>query len=315
MIGYQKIEQLSNIKRLIGENPLKNTKKGPVLLISAGIHGNEPTGILGLKRVFEKLEEYKIPLKGRVMGVAGNIKALKKGVRMIDQDLNRICTLERAAHLEKNADYGFSEESEFSELLQIIKSIKSDPFYTDLKFIDLHTTSSPTIPYISVNRKEDSYRFAKSFPVPVVSGIEQFIPGHFDHYLSELGHVGFTLEAGQHKDMNSVDRHEAIIWLTLQKSGLLRNVENYFVEKSLTILQNASDGKAGNYEVIYKYNIMEGEEFKMASGFKNFQEVQEGELLAISDGLPLYAEKNSFIFLPLYQDQGSDGFFLIKKCN
>lgn len=314
MIDYKEVLQTTKIKRLIGEYPLSNTVKGPALLISAGVHGNEPTGILGLRRVLEKLDKHQIPLKGRIIGVAGNLKALKKGVRMIDKDLNRICTIERATQLKNNKNFSFEEEEEFKELLNIIECIKTDSFYTDLKFMDLHTTSSSTTPYISVNKREDSYQFAKSFPLPVVCGIEQFIPGHFDHYLSEIGHIGFTLEAGQHEDEASIDRHEAVIWLTLEQAGLLESHDNIFYEDSIKTLKEASSGKKGNYEVIYRYNIMDGEEFKMAAGFQNFQEVKEGELLAISDGLPLYAEKDSHIFLPLYQQQGSDGFFLIKAC-
>ncbi|MBK6264085.1 succinylglutamate desuccinylase/aspartoacylase family protein [Marivirga sp. S37H4] len=303
----------TEFKRLIGEYPLVHTSPGPALLVSAGVHGNEPSGIAALIRVFNQLEMNNIQMKGRIMGVSGNLQALKKGVRLIDQDLNRICTPERAEKLEKGHPPDFAEEAEFRELLQIINSLKRDPIYDPLFFMDLHTTSSQTTPYISVNKQEKSFSFAKTFPLPVARGIEQFIPGHFDHYLSLMGHVGFTLEAGQHTDEKSIDHHVAVIWLALAKAGLLLNPDNEFVEHSRQLLEQSSHVKKGNYEVFYRYNIAPGEIFKMEPGFKNFQPIKTGELLATSDNKPIYSEWDAYIFLPLYQQQGSDGFFVVKS--
>lgn len=303
----------SNFKRLIGEYPLKNPIEGPALLISAGIHGNEIAGILALNRIFKKLESEKIPLKGRVIGVTGNLKALKKGVRYIDKDLNRIFTPRNAARLRNSFSYANEEESEFKELLNITDSIRGNPLFTDLKFIDIHTTSSTTTPYISVNKRKSNYNFAKRFELPVVKGIEEFIPGHFDHYLSTLGYEGFTLEAGQHEDEISVLNCEAIIWLALEQAGLLNSNDNIYAKESREILKSAISN-TGNYEVFYRYNILEDEEFKMNKGFNDFQKIDKGELIAYSNGIPMVAQEDAYMFLPLYQKQGSDGFFLIRPC-
>lgn len=310
----KEILQDFELKRLIGEYPISDPKEGPALLITAGIHGNEPGGIIALNRIFKKLESEQIPIRGRIIGITGNLKALRKGVRYLDKDLNRICTSRRAARLRQSDTFTFEEESEFKELLTITDSIRSNPLFTVMHFMDLHTTSSNTTPYISVNKRKNNYDFAKNFPLPVVRGIEAFIPNHFDHYLSLLGHIGFTLEAGQHEDEVSIERHEAVIWLALEQAGLITSSANVFANESKRVLDLATSSSLGNYEVFYRFNIAEEKVFKMKAGYKNFQKVMKGEHIANYDGMPVYAEEDAFIFLPLYQQQGSDGFFLIRPC-
>ena len=51
----------------------------------------------------------------------------------------------------------------------------------------------------------------------------------------------------------------------------------------------------------------------MNPGFKNFQRINKGTELALSNGEILTAPETSMIFMPLYQTQGEDGFFCIRK--
>lgn len=51
----------------------------------------------------------------------------------------------------------------------------------------------------------------------------------------------------------------------------------------------------------------------MKAGFSNFQEIEKGQVLAESDGQYILAPHDGKIFMPLYQSQGNDGFFLIRK--
>ena len=45
----------------------------------------------------------------------------------------------------------------------------------------------------------------------------------------------------------------------------------------------------------------------------NFQKVEKGELIAYNKNGKINSKRNGFIFMPLYQSQGCDGFFLVKK--
>ena len=51
----------------------------------------------------------------------------------------------------------------------------------------------------------------------------------------------------------------------------------------------------------------------MLPGFTNFQQVSQGTVIAKSNGQDLVVEKDSLLFMPLYQNQGDDGFFLIRS--
>lgn len=307
-------EQFNSEKltRILGEYPIDNGKqsrKGPCLLVSAGVHGNEPSGILALACVFKKLEARKPVFNGRLIGVSGNMAALKKGVRLIDRDLNRICTPEFADKLKSGEVAGFQEGAEFHDLVMIVESIERSEKHDKLLFMDLHTTSSETAPYISVNEKPESFNFAKKMPLPVVKGIENFIPGHFDHFLTLKGHTGFTMEAGQHENTKSIAFHEAAIWLVMVDNGLLEKSEvdyDYYYQ----LLKNSSPSQ-GNFEVTYRLNLKAGQEFAMEPGYENFSAVKKGELLARLEGEKVLAESDARVFLPLYQKQGSDGFFIV----
>ncbi|PZX48403.1 succinylglutamate desuccinylase/aspartoacylase family protein [Algoriphagus chordae] len=301
-----------NLSRVIGEYPAEPSDQtpGPYLLVSGGVHGNEPSGVLALQRVFKKLLEEKPAIKGKIVGVAGNIVALKKGVRLIDKDLNRVCTLENEKLLKAGKMLDFHEGSEFNELLKIVEKLEEEEFNTEFHFMDLHTTSSDTAPYISVNRREDSFGFAGQMPLPVVKGIEKYIPGHFDHYQTLKGHAGFTMEAGQHDDPKSVDYHEAAIWVILVKTGMLEKSAIAY-DKYYKLLEKASPTN-DNFEVTYRQDIGEDQYFKMDPGYSNFTEIKKGQRLASLDGEAILSKIEGRVFLPLYQTQGSDGFFIVK---
>jgi hypothetical protein len=51
----------------------------------------------------------------------------------------------------------------------------------------------------------------------------------------------------------------------------------------------------------------------MRPGFNNFEPVQKGLPVALSNEESIEAPCNGNIFMPLYQKQGKDGFFIIKS--
>ena len=51
---------------------------GPLLIVTGGVHGNEPSGVESLERVFAQLERKSVPLRGRCVGLAGNIASLAR---------------------------------------------------------------------------------------------------------------------------------------------------------------------------------------------------------------------------------------------
>src|SRR5690554_1648439 len=288
-------------------------RNGPALIVTAGVHGNEPSGIIAFKKVQQSLTQMNLPLRGELTGLAGNIAALSQNVRLIDKDLNRVCFVENEEKLKTGMELGYQESREFFALIKEVEAAQY-PGITEVYFLDLHTTSSSSQPYISVNRDSGSYSFANKFPLYIVKGIEDYIPGHVDYYLNHKGHKGCTIEAGQHDAATSIANHEAAIWLALVFLGCMEQDDVPDFAACYEQLKSYSTGLSASFEVIYRYEIGDGEYFKMNSDYVNFQTISKGEILARSDGRNIVSEWDGRIFMPLYQTEGKDGFFVIKEC-
>ncbi len=76
------------IERVIGT--IDGNSDGRQVVFFAGIHGNEPAGIVALKRVINRIKEAGIPFHGKLWALEGNLPALQANKRFIDKDLNRI---------------------------------------------------------------------------------------------------------------------------------------------------------------------------------------------------------------------------------
>lgn len=63
-------------------------------------------------------------------------------------------------------------------------------------------------------------------------------------------------------------------------------------------------------EVRHRHAIVAEDHFKMVPGFRNFQAVRRGQVLARDRAGEIKACETGLILLPLYQPLGNDGFFL-----
>lgn len=289
-------------------NTINGKPTGPVLLFFAGIHGNEKAGNIALNKVLNNLDERDI--NGTIYGISGNIKALKANKRFIEKDLNRLWTqaqIDRLLHI-SNPKYEDAEQQEIYKLLLNIFSFHKGPFY----FIDIHTTSSKTIPFITINDALINRKFSSYYPVPKVLGIEEYLSGPLLSYINELGYVSLGFEAGQHNDKVSIANCEAFIYLTLVYTLALKvNYVKDFDKYKLQLETSAQQNKT-TYEVSYRHKIEVGEVFKMKPGFKSFETVNERTEIATSNHKPIILDKNETLFMPLYQEIGEDGYYLIK---
>lgn len=299
-----------NVNRLIGS--IKGDPSGPCLIFFGGIHGNEPSGVFALHQVLGKLERSRAKIRGSVYALAGNLVALELSQRFFQEDLNRMWQSSRLRKLQ-NGDIDphnkdMVEQQDLIEVLSDILKTENGPFY----FFDLHTTSSRSIPFLTVNDSLLNRQFTQQYPVPIILGIEEFLEGPLLSYLNELGYISFGFESGQHDALESVENHMAFIELSLFYSGLMEKNTADFTQ-SYKKLYQATGGHQGIYEIYQKHEIACNESFEMRPGYSNFQKIKKGDVLAMSNGHPIISKQNSIIFMPLYQDQGNDGYFKIKK--
>ncbi|MCG6157317.1 succinylglutamate desuccinylase/aspartoacylase domain-containing protein [Rubinisphaera margarita] len=294
-------------KRILGQH--SQGRAGPLLVVLAGIHGNEPSGVQGLASVIHKLQADDPPFFGTMVGIVGNLKALAAGVRYIDEDLNRIWLPERIDSMREGRNPESSEEAELREIIKIIDNLRH-PEDRNF-FLDCHTTSSESVPYISVPLDLPSVKLAGDFPVHSVIGSGDKLTGVSDRYLIDHGFSGFTFEAGRHDRLASIEAQEAAIWVALHQVGCMAEIP---VDADQCLKKTQIDGHKF-YEIEYIHKVTPEQGFQMKPGYCNFQRIHEGDLLAWEQEHPIISEWDARLFLPLYQPLGDDGFSIIREAN
>lgn len=311
MTTFSFADKTYHTQRIVGN---KTGLPGPIVVFIGGIHGNEPSGVIALQRVFRELESNQPQLRGQVIGLAGNLPALEKNQRFISQDLNRIWNYDFSRQFNSRPNLKNGQPIEFREQIELFEIIEpllhqSSPVF----FIDLHTTSSRSVPFITINDQLDNRNFALRFTVPTVLGIEEYLNGPLLSYLNDFGHVAIGFEAGQHDDPKSVDFHTSFIYLALLATGVIGESDILDLDKHRQRLQVTARDKQGCFEVIFRKAISASDEFEMLPGYENFDTIRKGEALAHNRLGSIEAHRNGQIFMPLYQDSGEDGYFLVRR--
>lgn len=293
---------------LVGE--FVGNADGPTLVVVGSIHGNEPSGRIALERVARRVELLRENLRGRLYLLAGNVRAFAQSERFIDRDLNRHWTRENILMNTRLLPDARAEDREQHDLLIIFREILNSAG-DEVYVLDLHSTSAGGVPFATVGDTLRNRRFAQMFPVTILLGIEEQLEGTLLEFLNNEGTVTLGFEAGQHAAAESIDNHEALIWLALVNSGILAAEDVPDIEEHRRILTE-STGEARILEVRHREAISEGDEFEMKPGFKNFDPIRRGQLLANSRNGPITAGETGLILMPLYQRQGNDGFFIVR---
>jgi predicted deacylase len=310
-VGRSKIEALPALdleRHVVGV--LRGAEPGPTLVAVGGIHGNEPAGVRAMRRVLPSLRLKAGRLRGEVVLLAGNTRALERGARYTDADLNRQWTRANLAAVRRGRlpTGAGAEAVELAELLTCFERAAARA-RGEIYFVDLHTTSAHGVPFATVGDTLRNRAFALNFPATIVLGLEEQIEGTMLEHVNNTGAVTMGFEAGQHEADSSVDNHEAVLWIALVASGALRAEDAPEFAAARETLGRASGG-ARVVEVRHRRAIRPEDEFRMGPGFANFDPVRKGQTLALDRGGLITARETGLILLPLYQKLGDDGFFL-----
>ncbi len=298
-------------------------RRGPLVIAVGGMHGNELAGVNALKLLFEMLEDEPLinpdfEFQGRIIGLYGNMAAIKAKKRFIDVDLNRQWTRE---NIEQTLSTPIAElRSEQKELLDIYQTIKAEiKAYKPSKIIllDLHTTSAEDGIFSIPTGTDESYELAKGLYAPVISNLTHTLNGTFMQFFDgeNLGipTVTVTFESGQHNDPLSVNRSVAAIVNCLRFEGIVKpeDVESRHDD----ILKAYTEHLPKVAKLAYKHHFEPSDHFRMRPGFRNFSPIKEGDYLADDSKGKILSPMAGYILMPLYQVQGSEGFFIVTEQN
>ncbi|RPG33360.1 MAG: aspartoacylase [Muricauda sp. TMED12] len=308
LVHSKALDETVKVDRVIDH--IQGKKGGPTVVFFGGVHGNETAGVFALKDVFEEIRFKKIPVNGEVYAISGNLGALESKQRFQHEDLNRIWFQERIERIVHSREIKHSEEEELSQLFRMLHNILdtgTPPFY----FMDLHTTSSDTSPFMVLNDSLLNRKYASNYPLPIILGIEEYLKGALLSYINELGYVSLGFESGQHDDDKAVESCIEFIRYSLTLTQSV-NVSEEKRQQLKGVIADSGNAPHRFYEIYHQHDIGSKNNFKMLPGFINFQVIPKGVSLAVVDGVQLKATKKRQIFMPLYQDQGNEGFYFIR---
>lgn len=301
------------IDRYIGK--FENDPAMPTVVAFGGVHGNEPSGVFALKTVCDHIVKNHIRLKGNFYALAGNMCALPESKRYCEVDLNRIWTVGNVSELTGKSKVNGEYPRDYAQMHQMLKELEyilernTGRFY----FIDLHTTSSQSCPFIPINDTLANREFALKFPIPTVLGIEEFIDGPLLSYINEIDHVSLGFEGGQHDEKVAIHHHIAFTSLSLLYAGLISKIEFPDYKKYLLSLEEAGKKDKGIYEIRHRYHVENPSEFVMEPGYRSFDQIKANQKMAMDKGEEVFSKEGGHVFMPLYQAQGNDGFFIIRR--
>jgi succinylglutamate desuccinylase len=298
------------VDRVLGS--VRGSEAGPTLIGVGGLHGNETAGVHALSRVLEGLTPKRGHLRGELVALLGNRAAYAQGRRFLHRDLNRSWTPEQILTAKRAGPAAEGEDRELMELQGALDAILRDARGPVL-LLDLHTTSGPGIPFSAIMDSPSNRELALGLPVPLVLGFGRLMDGTFFGYLTGRGITSMVFEGGQHRDPSSVDAAEAAVWMGLATAGMIGPEGFPQVEEARGTLARMVDGIPRILDIRHRHPVHPGDGFRMEPGFRNFQPVSAGQLLARDHHGEIRSPLAGLLLLPLYQKQGEDGFFLIRE--
>lgn len=305
--------------RIIGR--FKGHEDGPLLIVIGGLHGNEIAGVKAIGNMLRILEVEPLAnpnfrYRGYFMGLVGNLQALQNGQRFVDRDINRSFTTDQVNRIfAENPSDLKNEDKEIYELINIMKEEINRTGAQKVYILDLHTTTATGGIFTIPSASAESIEIASQLHAPVIIGFMESLVGTTLQFFTEevLGveTTVVTFEAGQHEDTLSVHRSISAIagYMRSIQSVNESDVESHHDE----LLIEYSEGLPKAAELFYTHSIKAEDKFVMMPGFKNFQAVANGELLAHDIRGEIRAQGDGMILMPLYQSKGEDGYFLIRN--
>jgi len=304
-------------ERLIGR--YDSGHRGPLFICIGAMHGNEPAGVRAIELALKMLdvEHIKNPeftYKGRFTGIIGNLKAFNVDKRFMVKDLNRQFFKENIDRI-RGSDTLDPEDLELLDLLAFIEAEIAEYNPDKLIILDLHTTSSFGGIFTICQDDPKLIETAKGLHAPIVLGITEGLIGTTLHYFTSenmnVDTTAITFESGQHVEDKSVNRAIAGIICMMRELGAVKpeDVENYHEQ----ILISYSKDLPQLTKLSEHYPIADGDHYVMIPGYKNFQNINQGELLAHNNGMEVRAATSGLMLMPLYQSQGEDGYFIVNE--
>lgn len=267
---------------------------GPALLFFGAVHGNEICGPYAMERLRAKLDAGKITItKGSVTFIPiCNPRAYAKGVRFIEENLNRIF---------KPATRASSYEAHLANVL--CREIDACNV-----FLDIHSMTSNGNPFIFLDfPNHTNTAFAQTLgPTLAVTGWPElyaredteFRSNDTTAYAHEKGKAGLLIECGSHNEKKAISIAEKAMLHTMQHWGVIAGRPTKHQLKFVTM------------DRVY---FSKGKDH-MSSTWKHLNTVKSGQVLFTdSSGINVRAPYDGHIIMPKPSAPVGEALFYLGK--
>jgi len=268
-------DRSEGVMELAGSDP------GPVSVILAGVHGDEICGVKALEKVLPVLRID----RGKVFFIIGNPASVRRGVRFLDNDLNRMFRDDKMLRKEEKRGYEYERARFIKKYLDQAGAL-----------LDIHASSISRSRSFIICEK-NAFSIAKHIPVKsVVSGFDRAEPGGADYYMNMKGRVGICLECGGRDGVSSSETARQSIYSFLRAVGHIGSrVRNY----------------KQSYKKINTIYLARTDNFVLAKQFMDFERIRKGQIIGTDGKKDVIASDDCFIiFAHSRNNRGEEAFLL-----
>lgn len=266
---------------------------GPIVGVLGAVHGHEPTGAVVVRQLLERAPPIDC---GTIIAMIGNPAA--EGVRKFtEKDLNRCfrpLTDDEAGKDFLDLPYEVQRAQLLRTVLDQCVSILDIHNTTDK--LQLSNTREPGWFIICERirktdeaiKSEDGLSTARAIGAPIISiGWSLTESGGSDGYMANQGKEGICFEAGQMDDhKRNYVRANGAVARYLTAHGLSEGSLPPLYEGQPVIVQTD------------KAVMRTSEDYRLTRQFRNFEDLELGELVAVSNNIEIRAEENHVIIFP-----------------
>jgi predicted deacylase len=268
---------------MISKYYYESGSEGPTLLVLGAVHGDEPCGTYGIRRIMDSLDQAKLTLKrGRIIfAPVANPKAFEADQRYIDDNLNRI--IFPTANPQNNEE----------ELAQALIPLIDDCDY----LLDMHAYEDPSPdapPFVFQDYPEPlATTFTKALGIrDVFTGwpeMYEAVPNYQENgtnaYAWAQGKIALTVECGEKKSSIAIDVAENVIHNALSQLQLIHE----------PLISNKEESRFVHMKKVF---FKEGEG-KLKRDWQHLDAVETGTVLAeYNSGEQVIADGSGYIVMP-----------------
>lgn len=272
---------------------IKGKEAGPIVVIMASLHGEEPAGLAAYNYLATYFDNHELE-RGEIRLIHGNIEAGKKGIRFLKYDLNRM--------FREDYDGMDLDCYEYRRVLELKLAMEGANH-----ILDLHSMTSEGDAFALLSNAETDYPdYMVNLPVAFnSSGWGGALPGTLMDWGEARGMDYVAIECGLNgcgkSDQTAIDVARA-----------------YLNQVGLTDFDFEFEGPQRHLRLLGHTSIKDHESYSYANRqYSSFDEVEPNELIAVDDKGEYRAPnlKNLVIVMPASQESvrnrlNNDAYYL-----